>query len=203
MMLHWGIVDEIGEDHQVNEISDSGEWRPRPRLLRAGMLAAAVVAIAVLATACGGGSPTSSTAGPPSLSSLTDQALAYAKCMRARGIPSFPDPTVQDNANSKGVGFNLGGGIDTHSAQFTSAAKLCQKQTGFGHISTAQLQAGMAAMLKFAECMRSHGIANFPDPFENSHQIGFNTNGTGIDMNSSRVKAAQKTCQPLLPGGGP
>ena len=61
----------------------------------------------------------------------------------------------------------------------------------------------MAAMLKFAECMRSHGIANFPDPFENSHQIGFNTNGTGIDMNSSRVKAAQKTCQPLLPGGGP
>lgn len=167
------------------------------------MLAAAAAAVAVLATACGGGSPSSSTAGPPSLSSLTDQALAYAKCMRAHGISGFPDPTVQDNARSKGVGFNLGSGIDTHSAQFTSAAKLCQKQTGFGHISTAQLQAGMAAMLKFAECMRSHGIANFPDPFENSHQIGFNTDGTGIDMNSSRVKAAQSTCRPLLPGGGP
>jgi hypothetical protein len=51
--------------------------------------------------------------------------------------------------------------------------------------------------------MRSHGITNFPDPFENSHQIGFNTNGTGIDQNSPRYKAANKTCQPLLPGGGP
>jgi hypothetical protein len=50
--------------------------------------------------------------------------------------------------------------------------------------------------------MRSHGIANFPDPFENSHQIGFNI-GAGIDQNSARFKAAQKTCQPLLPGGGP
>jgi hypothetical protein len=201
MMLCRRIVDEIGADHQVNEISASGERRPRPRLPRAGMLAAAAAAVAVLATACGGGSSPSSTAAPLTLSALTDQALAYAKCMRAHGIPDFPDPSVQDNAHSKGVGFNLGSDIDTHSAQFTSAAKLCQKQTGFGHISTAQLQAGMAAMPKFAECMRSHGIANFPDPFENSHQIGFSTNG--IDMNSSRVKAAQATCRPLMPGGGP
>lgn len=51
--------------------------------------------------------------------------------------------------------------------------------------------------------MRSHGIANFPDPFENSHQIGFNLNGTGIDMNSSRFKAAQAACRALMPDGGP
>jgi hypothetical protein len=176
----------------------------RPSGLRAGVLAAAAVTVALLATACGGGSnSSSSTAGVPSLSSLTDQALAYAKCMRAHGIPDFPDPTVQDNARSKGVGFSMPSGVDQHSAQFVSAAKLCQKETGFGHISPAQLQAGMNAMLKFAECMRSHGIASFPDPFENSHQIGFNTSGTGIDQNSPRFKAAQKTCQPLLPGGGP
>ena len=202
MMMCWRTVDEIGEGHQVNDISGSGKRRPRPRLLRAGMLATAAAAVTLLATACGGGSSPSSTAGPPTLSTLTDQALAYSKCMRSHGIPVFPDPNVQDNAHSKGVGFSLGN-IDTHSAQFTSATKLCVKQTGFGHITAAQLQAGMNAMLKVAECMRSHGIANFPDPFENSHQIGFNFNGTGIDQNSSRFKAAQTVCRPLMPDGGP
>lgn len=153
-------------------------------------------------SACGGGSSPNSTAGPPTLSALTNQALAYAKCMRAHGIPNFPGPNVQDNAQDKGAGFSLGN-IDAHSPQFTSAAELCQKQTGFGHITAAQLQAAMNNMLKVAECMRSHGIANFPDPFENSHQIGFNLNGTGIDMNSSRFKAAQAACRALMPDGGP
>ncbi len=202
MMAHGRIVAEIGEEYEVNDTCGGRDRRPSG--LRAGVLAAAAVTVALLATACGGGSnSSSSTAGVPSLSSLTDQALAYAKCMRAHGIPNFPDPTVQDSARSKGVGFSVPSGVDQHSAQFTSAAKLCQKETGFGHISPAQLQAGMNAMLKFAECMRSHGIASFPEPVENSHQIGFNTSGTGIDQNSARFKAAQKTCQPLLPGGGP
>jgi hypothetical protein len=194
-------MDGNREDYQVNGTSGGRGRRPRPGPLRAGALAAAAAGVAVLATACGGSS-SGSTPGPPSLAGLTNQALAYAKCMRSHGITNFPDPTVQDNARSKGVGFSLNG-IDSHSAQFQSAGKVCERQTGFGHISAAQLQADMNALLKVAECMRSHGIANFPDPFESSQQIGFNLSGTGIDQNSSRFKAAQKACQALLPGGGP
>ncbi len=182
----------------MNDRSESR--RSRPWLRPAGT--AAVAGIAVLVAACsGGGSATA--AGPLTLQSLTAQALSYAKCMRSHGITDFPDPTVQDNAHGKGVGFSMPSGVDPHSVKFQSASKTCQKQTGFGHISAAQLQQGMNAMLKYAECMRSHGITNFPDPFENSHQIGFNTSGTGIDQNSPRFKAANKTCQPFLPGGGP
>jgi hypothetical protein len=165
--------------------------------------AAAVAAVALPMAACSGSGSSPSSAAPLGLTTMTAQALAYAKCMRAHGITNFPDPTVQDSARSKGVGFNLGAGIDTHSSQFQSASKQCQKQTGFGHISAAQLQQGMKAMLNYADCMRSHGITNFPDPFENSHQIGFNLTGSGIDPNAPRVKAANKTCQPLMPGGGP
>jgi hypothetical protein len=55
--------------------------------------------------------------------------------------------------------------------------------------------------LAYARCMRSHGITNFPDPFGNSQQMGFNT--TGIDMNSASFKAASTTCQPLMPPDGP
>lgn len=173
----------------------------RARLPRTGLLAVAAAVIALLATACGSGSSSSTTPGLQTLGSLTNQALAYAKCMRAHGILGFPDPTVHDSAQSKVVGFSVPSSIDRSSARYVSAGKLCQQKTGFGHTSTAQLQAGMSAMLKYAECMRSHGIAGFPDPFENSQQIGFNI--TGIDQNSSRFKSAQKACQPLLPGGGP
>jgi hypothetical protein len=187
----------------VNDIS-ARRHRRWPSWLRAGALAAAAAVIALLATACGGGASTSSTPGLMSLSSLTNQALAYAKCMRAHGIPNFPDPTVEDSARSKGVGFNVPSGVDQHSTQYVSASKLCQKQTGFGHISAAQMQAGMAALLKYSECMRSHGITNFPDPQENSQNIGFSgTAMAGIDQNAPRFKDADKTCRPLLPGGGP
>lgn len=131
--------------------------------------------------------------------------LRFSDCMRSHGVPNFPDPTVHDNAHSKGVGFNLAasgsGAIDTHSPVFRSANAACEKATGFGHISQAQLQQAMAGLLKFAECMRSHGITNFPDPFENSHQVGFNT--TGLDTSSPRFKAAMAACRALLPGGGP
>jgi hypothetical protein len=185
----------------MNDTSAHREPRPRARWWPACAIGAVLAGTALLVSACGG-SPATPSAGPPTLATLTDQALAYAKCMRAHGIPNFPDPTVQDNAHAKGVGFSLNG-INANSPHVKAAAKTCQRQTGFGHITAAQLQAGMTAMLKFAECMRSHGIANFPDPFENSHQIGFNLDGTGVDQNSSRFTAAQKVCQPPMPGGGP
>jgi len=182
--------------------------RRQPWLRQAGTTGVAGIALLVaalmtaLVTACSDGGSAATSAGPPTLQSVTAQALAYARCMRSHGVPDFPDPTVQDNAHDKGVGFSMPSGL-AHSPVFKSATKACQKQTGFGHISAAQLQQGMDAMLKYAECMRSHGITNFPDPYENSHQIGFNTNGTGIDQNSPRFKAANKACEPLLPGGGP
>jgi hypothetical protein len=185
--------------HEEDEMNGAGG----PARRRAGLLASAVTGAALVAAACGGSSTTS--AGLPSLQTITAQALAYAKCMRSHGVPNFPDPTVQDNARNKGVGFSFArsgpGAIDTSSPAFRSAAKACQRQTGFGQISQAQLHAAMSVLLKFAECMRSHGIANFPDPYENSHQVGFST--TGLDQNSARFKAASKACRPLLPGGGP
>ncbi len=106
---------------------------------------------------------------PPGQSAGTAQALAYAACMRSHGIPGFPDP----NPPGGGGLFSLGN-IDVHSAQYQSADKTCQKRTGFGHFSAAQLHQEMTTVLKYARCMRSHGITNFPDPFENSQQVGFN-----------------------------
>jgi hypothetical protein len=47
--------------------------------------------------------------------------------------------------------------------------------------------------LKYAECMRSDRVPNFPDP----------SSGGGFDPLSPAFKAAQAKCRKLMPGGGP
>ncbi|MGA2012855.1 MAG: hypothetical protein ABSH51_20285 [Solirubrobacteraceae bacterium] len=61
-----------------------------------------------------------------------------------------------------------------------------------------------AAALRFAACMRSHGVANFPDPDLSGGGIGFSIkSSSGINPASPSFEAAQKTCGKLLPGGAP
>lgn len=67
--------------------------------------------------------------------------------------------------------------------------------------------AAYSQLLKYSACMRSHGLAQFPDPSLQSGggirlEIG---PGNGIDPSSPQFKAAQSACQRLLPArvGGP
>jgi hypothetical protein len=54
--------------------------------------------------------------------------------------------------------------------------------------------------LAFSQCMRSHGVPNFPDP----NARGDLTIGpsSGIDPGSAKFQAAQQACQRVLPNGG-
>jgi hypothetical protein len=55
--------------------------------------------------------------------------------------------------------------------------------------------------LAFAECMRSNGVPNFPDPSPGRGLL-FQL-GAGMNPASPAVKAAQAKCRKLLPGGPP
>ena len=57
------------------------------------------------------------------------------------------------------------------------------------------------AELRVSECMRSHGVPNFPDPAGGGS--GFKLDGTGINPQAPAFVSAQRTCFKLLPGGGP
>jgi hypothetical protein len=51
------------------------------------------------------------------------QALKFSACMRAHGVPSFPDPTTRNG----GVTISLGGsGMNPNSPQFQSAQRACR-----------------------------------------------------------------------------
>jgi len=53
---------------------------------------------------------------------------------------------------------------------------------------------------KFASCMRSHGVPNFPEP--NSQGAIEITPSSGVDPGSSAFQSAQQHCRSLLPNGG-
>jgi hypothetical protein len=58
-----------------------------------------------------------------------------------------------------------------------------------------------AGALAFANCMRSHGVPNFPDP--NGSGPNIQLLGSSSEINSPAFQSAQKSCTHLLPGGGP
>jgi hypothetical protein len=61
---------------------------------------------------------------------LQAAALAYSACMRSHGFPKFSDPVF--DSSGEHVSIN---GIDTESAQFQNADKLCQTSTGLAALS--------------------------------------------------------------------
>lgn len=60
--------------------------------------------------------------------------------------------------------------------------------------------ASVSQGLKFAECMRSHGLPSFPDPINGG---GFQFKDGSVNPASPAFQAARKACQAVLPGGGP
>jgi len=111
-----------------------------------------------------GASGASSSGAPSSQPQLQQDALKYAQCMRSSGVPNFPDP----NAGG-GFLFQAGAGIDPSSRVFKAAQLKCRKlmpgggPPGPGSTTHPSAQ-WFAHMLKVAQCMRQHGITDFPDP---------------------------------------
>ena len=81
------------------------------------------------------------------------------------------------------------------------------------NLTPAQRAQVQQQLVKFAECMRSHGV-NVPDPTFNGsgsgRGFGFGGGFRSIDRNSPAFQSALKACQSLRPrfgrgagGGGP
>jgi hypothetical protein len=65
--------------------------------------------------------------------------LAFARCMRSKGVREFPDPNAQGELRLPTV---VAAGVDIHSRQFLDAATGCVGVT-HGEITAAQIRAGV------------------------------------------------------------
>lgn len=172
---------------------------------RAGLVAVLLVMAGVSVAACGGGSDPSASGGTsgqsPSnqSSSANSGAIAFASCMRANGVPNFPDSAIS-TANG-GVELNVPSGIDTKSSQFQAAMQTCRKDLPRGGSSGSGSSSGSSAqqIIKFANCMRANGVPNFPEPNAQGQEVI--TGGSGLNPSSPQFQSAYATCQHLLPAG--
>ena len=169
----------------------TGRGSQRPGWREARLLAAALAAISLLAAACGG---SSTPAAPSAYQTAYQRELAYAACMRGHGLPSFPDPQSDGTFNSTKQ--NAG---DFHGPRFVSANKSCAHLEGPG-MTPAQQERLTSQGLKFAACMRAHGITNFQ--FSEGAGGRVETGAQGANVNSAQFQAAQQACRKLQPSGG-
>ena len=184
------------------------EPRPRSRGRRAGLrtvgLTAALAAAGLLAAACGGPSGpgvanvgTAASASPSA--SAHGSPLAYARCMRAHGITNFPDP---DSNGNLALDAGPGTGIDPNSPQYKAADRACKPLLPAGN--AAQAAQNRPALLRYARCMRAHGLSDFPDPSPGGGiQIQQNaTPSSALNPNSPIYKAADSACKHYTSGLG-
>ncbi len=224
-------------DHDTDGMSRHWALRRRAAAAIAGL-----AALALVATACGGGSKNpgvasaggtttattsasgssgssgstttaqpassvSSSSGPtkPSGSSGSGssgeasqtQQLQFALCMRSDGVPDFPDPSP-----SRGLLNAISAsGINTRSPTYLAALQACKKYTPAGNMTPAQSATQNTKGLEFSQCMRTHGVPNYPDPSTGpaGEQV-IDLRGKGIDPSSPTFQAASEACEKIVPG---
>jgi hypothetical protein len=175
------------------------------------MLCVVAVALAAGLSACGSSSNSGASTTAASTGAQFQARLNLAKCFRAHGI-NVPDPSTGGGAAGGGGLFRV---LRNYSqAQVTAARQACQQYFAQAfprlNVSPAQRAQLRQQLVKFAECMRSHGV-NIPDPTTNGNGFGFRQQFRSIDRNSPAFQSANKACASLRPrfgrggpgGGGP
>ena len=115
----------------------------------------------------------------------------YAQCMRANGMPDFPDPDAEGRLRGPG-----------HEAQddpkFKAAAEACRALAPGGEHRNTNDPAALEQMRKFSQCMRDNGLPDFPDPDADGRLRGLGHEA----QDTPTYRAAIGACSKVLPGAG-
>jgi hypothetical protein len=157
-----------------------------------------VGAASALLAACGG---SGAGGGGGAGEGIDSKELAFAACLRKAGIDA-PDPQRGPGGEIRQM-INVPKGISPQ--RVDQIRKDCQRKSGFSPKPPSKEEQARFrdAALKFARCMRAHGV-NVPDPQPGSGGISIGAARGGKDALNPKGPAfqrAQEACQSLLPGG--
>jgi len=181
-------------------------WRVGPSVARSGAALVCSAWLCLLAAGCGESeashvarlgattAPRPSLSSPPSASAQVSEAIAFSQCMRSHGVLSYPDPSsggalVKESLQQLGVSLS----------RFQAAASACRQfspngPSGPNPAAAAQVR---AQALSFSQCVRSHGVTNFPDPASDGRIPDPAT--LGINQGSPKFEAANDACRAYRP----
>jgi hypothetical protein len=164
-------------------------------------------------TACGGGSPDrapvaslgtstptdgdhgiASAATAPKGNSATQLMDEWASCMRANGDPNQTDPTIDQYGV---INITIPDGVsDTLSSEIHGSTGACSQyelaaENNLRAANPVAPPPTQAQLVQYTDCMRTHGVANYPDPGPNGRT---DFKGTGVDPDSPAAVNANKIC---------
>jgi hypothetical protein len=119
-----------------------------------------------------------------------DKAVKFAECIRAHGVSDFPDPDAK-NQFQYGVSVSL--------AVWKQATTACKDLQPPGTLSGKRTPKEQSASLRFAQCVRDHGVKDFPDPVNgepliNTYKIPSSNKPGGMTI----LNAATQKCGSVL-----
>jgi hypothetical protein len=133
---------------------------------------------------------------------VNSRLVAFSHCVRSHGVPDFPDPEP-GAGNAKFPGARQ---LRVGSSHLAAAENACQHLLPVGiddQFPRAEVPLLLSGMTKFSQCMRAHGVPNWPDPSTDSQaRPFFNLSGHGFSLpqaHSPRLGAKETECQHLLP----
>lgn len=160
----------------------------------------ALVAVAGLVAGCGG----SSGGGAKSAASRhTYTPVRFAKCMRAHGVTSFPDPSSDSGAEVSttpdgGASIN---GQEVNPHTWKSAEHTCLTKLPFAKPSQKELAQEVKQQLTMSKCIRAHGVPNYPDPVVRKGQMVVPNTPADSNPNSPAFQGALTACSKSTDGG--
>jgi hypothetical protein len=132
--------------------------------------------------------------------------------MRSHGVPNFPDPSRTSGGGLQIQQSDRGGsgpstkinGVPINGPAFQSAMQACHsKLPNAGQGPPGGVAAARKKALQFAQCMRTHGVSNFPDPQVTGGPGGgvemrIGGPGSGLNPASPAFQSAQKACGSII-----
>ena len=159
---------------------------------------AALVVVALIGAGCSH-APAGTDSGGSNAASTRAKAVRFAQCMRDNGVKQFPDPDASGTLTIDGVA--NGSSVDPNSPTFDQALRACKDLQPAGFTGRKRSTTQQRAALKFAQCIRDHGVKDFPDPSEGDPLVDTNhipsTNEPG---GMDRLNAAMHTCGQVYAG---
>jgi hypothetical protein len=123
--------------------------------------------------------------------------VKYSGCIRSNGVTDFPDPRVGSNGLPSWTSSASDPSADIHSPAGRAAQRACKKELpNLAPQTSAEKARANSTALKYATCMRSNGVPDFPDP--NGQGLIQIKNATGtLDASSPQFQKAETACQRL------
>jgi hypothetical protein len=172
--------------------------------------------IGVISAGCGSNAPSeTSTAGSTGTASssgtashtgtartkkltVQEKGVKFSECVRAHGVADFPDP------NAKG---EYEYGVSVSPAVWQKAVHACKELEPPGALSAKRSPKQQSAALRFAQCVRDHGVKDFPDPVEgepliDTYKIPSSNRPGGMTILNAAVEKCGKVVREAAGGQG-